>query len=193
MARKRLSDLLREEAQKPADPTSEAVATSSDEAVENGEDAIALAELHEALKKAQHHENELEQQVLSLKTDLKAQTTTAKKLQTQLQTVEQRNHQLETELAEVKQTALQLADVNSQLKQELEALKLAQKPKTSEATTKPMAASIKPAKSAPSLATKPLTQQEVLRRQADSLAHPIFPAAEKTPGQFSEQDLGWVD
>lgn len=212
MARKRLSDLLREEVQKPTDAAAETEADgqaaiappapassskrSSQAAAPPADAALTakIAELQQALEAAKQQETDLKQEVADLKADLKAQTATTKKLQTQLEAAEQRSHQLGTELAEAKQTALQLADSNSQLKQELDALKHAQKPATLATASKPATPAVKPSEPTQSLAAKPLTQQEILRRrQADSLAHPIFPTTEKSPGQFSDQDIGWVD
>ncbi|MBF2026788.1 MAG: hypothetical protein IGS48_08480 [Oscillatoriales cyanobacterium C42_A2020_001] len=221
MARKRLSDLLREEANKPADGGAETGAdeqaaiaqptssnssknnptkiseTPSSKATSSPANAALnskIAELQQALETAKQHENDLKHQVTDLKADLKTQTAATKKLQTQLETVEQRNHQLETELAEAKQTVLQLADGNSQLKQEIDSLKHAHKPTTLAAPSKPATPAVKSNESAQSLAARPLTQQEILRRrQADSLAHPVFPTTDKSPGHLSEQDMGWVD
>jgi len=208
MARKRLSDLLREEVKKP----SEASASPEPEVKEGPEKTKQPPEQEATASKVMPNEpsveatgpspreTELEKQIADLKAELKQQTTAAKKLQTNLEHTEKRYQQLETELAEAKQTALQLADNNAQLKQELDTLKQSQKPQQmpssvptkSVASAKPVPASA----STPSRETSsshPLTQQEVLRRrQADSLAHPMFPAG-NSPGHLSEQDLGWVD
>ncbi|MDX2243067.1 MAG: hypothetical protein NW224_20495 [Leptolyngbyaceae cyanobacterium bins.302] len=204
MARKRLSDLLREEVQKPAEATSTEVPVTAPtkEAVEAAETAIAANNHAAELEAAKQRETELNQQIThlnqqltDLKTELKTQTASTKKLQTSLEKAEQRSQQLESELTEAKQTALQLADSNAELKHQIEAIK--QSPMARSTIAKPAAPV---AKSPPAAkpnpadkpATKPLSQQEVLRRQADSLAHPIFPIG-KTPGQFTDQDLGWFD
>jgi len=196
MARKRLSDLLREEVQKPTEGTPE---PEKAEAV--GEE-IAIAtngQAPELVAAAQYRETELIQQIADLKqqlTDLQAEVKTqvaaTKKLQTSLEKAEKRNHQLETELAETKHAALQLADSNAELKQQLDTLNQTQSAKTPAPVAKPTLTPT-PKPDDTKLAAKPLTQQEVLRRrQADSLAHPMFPAG-KAPGQFSDQDLGWFD
>lgn len=196
MARKRLSDLLREEVKKP----SEAASTEEPAAKEHPPDAPSSSPAAEIALPAPDPpatpDLELQQHVADLQAELKQQTSSAKKLQTNLEKLEKRNQQLETELAEAKQTVLQLADNNAQLKQELEALQRSQRPPqpTQPVATKPVvAAKPVPAPAPKSSGAHPLTQQEVLRRrQADSLAHPMFPAG-NTPGHLSEQDLGWVD
>jgi len=195
MARKRLSDLLREEVQKPTEGKPE---PEQPEVVEKQEKAIATNDSSK-LESAQQREAELNhqitnlnQQISDLKTELETQTTSTEKLQTNLETTQQRNHQLETELAQVKQTALQLAESNAQLKAQLQQHQeaaQAQPKRTVAPVSKPVAPASKPDDK---LAARPLTQQEILRRQADSLAHPIFPTG-NNPGQLSEQDIGWVD
>lgn len=196
MARKRLSDLLREEVQKPTEaPELEPVETE----VKEEKEAIATDEHSLELEAAQQREAELTQQVADLnqqitdlKTEAKTQATTTQKLQASLEDAAQRHHQLETELTETKQAALQLADSNAQLKQQLEALKQSQPLKPTAPVAK-FAPATTPKSDDTKLASKPLSQQEVLRRrQSESLAHPMFPNG-KAPGQFSDQDLGWFD
>lgn len=208
MARKRLSDLLREEVQKPGDATTiapaPAIAPVAAELVEpdapapNGQSSEVTALAQQAA--------DLQQQLEDLKTDLKQQAAATKKLQTQLEQVEKRNHQLETELAEAKQTALQLADNNAQLQQDLKTLQQARsqpqptpvQPLAKQPLAKQPPAATKSVASPPPAVAKPaasgtLSQQEILRRrQAESLAHPMFPAG-NAPGYLSEQDMGWVD
>lgn len=188
MARKRLSDLLREEVQKPADTPSTPDETAP--TAPSQSEASATTSSHAAeLAAAHQRETDLQTQVANLKADLKNQTATTKKLQTNLEKAEQRAQQLEAELAEVKQTALQLAESNSRLQAEVATLQRSQPAKTPAPAPPPPP----PPTAKPELTAKPLTQQEVLRRrQADSLAHPMFPTG-KSPGQFTEQDLGWVD
>lgn len=207
MARKRLSDLLREEAQKPGEvadtenQTSDAIAatkpaTPIKETVQlESAQSASNAALQPAIEAANQREADLNQQLAIVQADLKTQTNAAQTLDVELKQAQTRNHDLETELATAKQTVLQLAAANAHLKQELEQLKQPQ-PTNSSAKLPPLAAkpsapfersSVKPS------AAKSLTQQEILRRrQADSLAHPVFPN-EKSVGQFFEQDLGWVD
>ncbi len=229
MARKRLSDLLREEAQKPPEVETEAVSLV-DEA-EDGQEAIAppaktsrskpaaqtaaqtaaakavvvtpdplILELKTALEEAKDRESDYQQEILDLKAEVKAQTAIAQKLQTSLEKTEHQRQQLEEELAEAKQTALQLAATNSQLKQEQadrkqeQAQKQAQLAESKAAESKAAeskSASQKLAPTKPPASSGTISQQEILRRQRQSLVHPVFPG--KQPGHISEQDIGWVD
>lgn len=214
MARKRLSDLLREEVQKPTenqpelDPPNgvdaELVEAAPPDAIATNEHAAELqaAQQREATLKQQiadltQHVADLTQQLADLKAEAKTQAPVTKKLQASLEKAEQRNSHLDAELTEAKQTALQLADRNAQLQQQLETLQKnqpthLQSTKASPPTTRSTPGS-QPQSEDRKLATKPLSQQEVLRRrQADSLAHPMFPAG-KSPGQLTDQDIGWVD
>lgn len=155
--------------------------------------ADPTAQLKADLEQAKNQETELKQQITRLETELKEQAGSTQQLQTQLQQVEAHTHQLETELSEAKHTVLQLVEVNTQLKQDLESFKARSltQPAASPPPAKPLQEETKPARSAhPSPPV--LSQQEILRRQQESLAHPVFPAG-PAPGHLSERDLGWVD
>lgn len=227
MARKRLSDLLREEVKKTTDGESETPDASEVENNPNNDSAASktkgfsksskakasseaataesttslqadadakVAELQAALEQSQKREETLQQEISHLKADLKAQTTAAKDLQTNLKEIEAENQQLEAELTKVKQTALQLADSNAELKQQLEQQRVEQQPKKNlpAQATKSSSAPLAPTTNKPANSSA-LSQQEILRRrQADSLAHPVFPS-EKPPGAISDRDLGWFD
>lgn len=241
MVRKKLSDMLREEAQKPAEIPSDESSMGQGEAasaappppatthrrtatgsrtktsqsstaakqvdskeVDSEEKATAIAAevntLKAELAAAIQQTDELNQQASELRAELEHQLATAKKLQTASEKTERRSQQLETELSAAKQTILQLVEVNSQLKQDLIA-----KPAVAihemtpkEIVSPPVQSLSKPLSTIPAeakkntLAATPLSQQELLRRQKKSLAHPVFPAG-NPPGHLSEQDLGWVD
>jgi len=243
MVRKRLSDMLREEAQKPVETESESAltdqapvssagaaqskpaakpkstttgsraASASQSSIAAKAEATAIApevtRLKAELETAAKQVADLNQQITDLKAELGNQSTAAKKLQTNSEKAEQRSQQLETELSEAKQTILQLAEVNSQLKQDLTAKPTAAIPETlaklSTGLRREIAPPLKtlpatlptvPAEANPAEAKKntrtALSQQDLLRRQQKSLAHPVFPAG-NPPGHLSEQDLGWVD
>lgn len=228
MARKRLSDLLREEVQKPTEADTappEAVDAPTIEieaevAAEPATDKTTKSEPAKATKKtpaktakpdganpaaesitalqteidtlttalttSENRVGELQKEIAALQAELQAKTTETQTLTSQLDKATQQARSLEQELAEAKQTILQLAETNTQLQA-----------KQQTAIAPPAARPTTPAKPAPStgkLTNSPLSQQEIIhRRQAESLAHPIFPSTDKTPGQLSEQDLGWVD
>ncbi len=210
MARKRLSDLLREEVKKPTegaaatvpDPTAgvangvqkTAPTEQTDVEQRSAESGKPAEDLAAELAVAQQREQELQQQLADLQAQLKQQAASEKKLQASLDKTEKHNQQLAAELAEAKQTILQLAENNAQLKQELETLQST--PKAAPSTKPPAIAKSEPKPSLPATrdqSAQPLTQQEILRRrQADSLAHPVFPIG-KSPGQVSDQEIGWFD
>lgn len=79
----------------------------------------AIRELKAALEDAHQKEADLHERVTELQTSLHAQKTFVEKLQEQLQ----RTSQMKTELENAKKAALQLAQTNTQLMQELEALR----------------------------------------------------------------------
>jgi len=151
MARKRIGDLLRQEAEKSPDAGTEPVIeVAAEELIE--EDAKALeelridtpkktpasdtsptkaeleatvAELKAALEQgsqlelAHQHEGSLQQQVTDLQAELSEQKKLVHKLQHELEKVKP----IKTELEQAKKAALQLADANSQLIEEVNALK----------------------------------------------------------------------
>jgi predicted RNase H-like nuclease (RuvC/YqgF family) len=196
MARKRLGDLLREEATKtetaqPAAKTIEVAAAVVQEASSTssppqsagktpakkdaqvsdaGHDAAVNAQLQADLEQARQNEAALQQQVTNLQEKLD-------QAQQQVQSLQQAVNQLEglkAELDQAKATALQLAETNASLMKDLEGLRQVSRT---------------PVEVYPTA----LSPQETMRRQqAASLAHPMFPAG-SMPGQLSNQDLGWVD
>ncbi|PZV16778.1 MAG: hypothetical protein DCF22_04535 [Leptolyngbya sp.] len=238
MVRKRLSDMLREEAQKPVETESAPASTAQVDATSNTTQskpaskrrstttgsqtaatppssaskdtvskekvtaiAVEVTSLKAELETAAKQITDLNQQVADLKAGLEDQITASKKLHPTLAKAEKRNQQLEIELSEAKQTILQLVEVNSQLKQDLAVKQqavaipetnlrgVAAPPKKSLPEPSPIVPA-EPKKS--TLASATSTHQEFLRRQQQSLAHPVFPAG-NSPGHLSDQDLGWVD
>jgi regulator of replication initiation timing len=178
---------------------------------ESIEKAIALAaeltstahrKLETDLAAAHTREADLQQQITDLKADLKAHTGDTKKLQTNLEVAEQRIHQLQAELDDTKQTALQLAETNTHLQSTLDQLKTpaatpaARAPQSSapQSSAPQPLATTKPAnKPAEQQLTRNLSQQEIIRRkQAQSLAHPVFPNS-PLPSQTGDGDIGWFD
>jgi myosin heavy subunit len=154
-------------------------------------------QLEAELSAAKTREHDLAQQLADLKTELKSSTTSAKKLQTSLDVAEQRIHQLQAELDDTKQTTLQLSETNAQLQTTIDTLKTQSAKSPSTPPRQPAPLSRQPA-AAPPAAAKPapsgtLSQQDIIRRrQADSLAHPVFPTG-KLPSQSSDSDIGWFD
>ncbi|NJP08347.1 MAG: hypothetical protein HC866_01810 [Leptolyngbyaceae cyanobacterium RU_5_1] len=220
MARKRLSDLLREEAQKPADSQADAVAVNTPEI--NSDSTTATAKTSTRTSKTTSSakppgDNALEQS--STQSTLDADVI---ELKNALEEAEQREAELKKQVAELKadlknqtasekrlQTSLEkAAQRNQDLETELAeakqtALQLAEANSQLKQTLdippkqvpqKQEAKSLQPAdQPTQPPPPAPLTQQEMIRRRQErSLAHPIFPTG-KPPGQLSEQDLGWVD
>jgi DNA repair exonuclease SbcCD ATPase subunit len=213
MARKRLSDLLREEVQKgdavpvveaaqvPAKPASkrQKAATPSRKPTSNGTKATVaepveaeilevetpseLSNAKAALERSQQREAALKQENSALQQELDRKEAQIHSLQADLEKAQS----FRTELDKAKQDALHLAEENSRLVAELQSLK-EQTPKTTPVQAKPA-----PVEAAPPPAESALTPSERLRRQQiRSLAHPVFPAG-SSPGQLSDLDLGWVD
>lgn len=202
MARKRLSDLLREEAQKSTDGEAEGASGTSNgkrrstaaarsrkpaeqppapskpvesaEANRSGREE-ELDELKAALERSQARETTLQQELATLQSALDTQEALAKTLKSDLAKVDS----LKIELEQAKKAALQLAEENTKLREELHSVH----------TPQPRA-DISTPTAEPSTA---LVQREILvKRQAESLNHPIFPSGD-SPGRLSDQDLGWVD
>lgn len=221
MARKRLSDLLREEAQKPSESEDGASSqeangrrkstTSSRSRKQPGESVakskpveptestpvpetgVEMRQVKDALERSQQRETSLKQEIAELQNTLGNQESLVKSLKSDLAKVEA----LKTELEAAKKTALQLAEENTRLRQALEASKPQPAPTPQPAPIpQPSPSQPNPAKAATpssSEASAALTQKEIIiKRQTESLAHPIFPVG-KSPGQLSDQDLGWVD
>ncbi|MBV8886213.1 MAG: hypothetical protein JO235_19775 [Chroococcidiopsidaceae cyanobacterium CP_BM_RX_35] len=178
MARRRLGDLLKQEADKPRDSEPEAVRQEEQEAKPSdlevtlpdqppAPDATTVSvseqrliatttelektvtELKAALQAAQKQETSYQQRIASLQSDLKKQKTSLDRLQAELRQAEQ----IKAELKQVKTELLQLSEANSKLPQASHALK-----KSAENKSK------------------------------YNLIHPNF-----EPTKFSNADIGWVD
>lgn len=134
MTKKRLEDLLREEAGKPHDSETEALPemkslseTNADPLPINGpatsrpkrtnptkaELETTVSELEEALDTAHQNENSLQQQVADLQSELQEQKTLVEKLQEVLE----HSDQLKAELEEAKAVILRLSATNSKTTQ----------------------------------------------------------------------------
>ncbi len=139
MVRKRIGDLLREEAQQPVDregapateehrqtqpdgedkeqlqpvniPTKSRQRSTANKTANKTESEISVDELKALLQSAKETESSLQEQI----TDLKSQLQEQKKLMKELQTQSSQEKQLKSELEEAKKTILQLAESNSQL------------------------------------------------------------------------------
>ncbi len=208
MARKRLSDLLREEVGKPTDTdatemeqttasvhssqtrrsarkTSQSRSQSSTSAPKSESQNTLIAELKTALTQAEEREDSLKQELSALKDELKECKAQIKALQTK----QKRSADLEKELEQAKTTLLQLAEVNTNLQQALEAYQNPVKPSPSPlAKLAPHTDTLSDTVNDPIAARKEMMRQ----RQQAALAHPVFP--DKPPsGSLNDQDLGWVD
>lgn len=154
MAKKNLSDLLQEEAQKftpqvgdtAIEVTAQAVVEEHFSTTEDSTPAanrrtnptkadleVTIKELTTTLEKSQKKEVSLREQISDLKADLSTQNTLVERLT--------------TELHETKKTALQLAESNSQLIAEIEVLKKPQEPVKETAKQISKSLSINPKKS----------------------------------------------
>lgn len=219
MARKQLSDLLREEASKgdanqseetpdaaaeakpagnrrrttskstakstrgssnkAADENSSAASPLDESAPDTATPTVPEAMLHEvktALEQSQQREATLQKQLTVLQSQLDEQIALVKSLQADVQRAES----LKTEIDEAKAAAVRLAESNTQLTQELEALRTNSASKSTSASALP----------AP-IAHHHITPQEVAQQQARSLSHPVFPNA--SPPASTEPDVGWMD
>lgn len=205
MARKRLSDLLREEAQKPAEErdtasseevdgerrstpssrsrkqagasTAKSKPTEPVETPTTSETGEELGQVKDALERSQQRETSLKQEVTELQNLLGKQEALVKSLKSDLAKIEG----LKTELEQAKKAALQLAEENTRLRQESE-----------DSQSQPEPEKVVAPPPSPE-ASSTLTQKEmIIKRQTESLAHPVFPVG-KSPGYLSDQDLGWVD
>jgi len=179
MARRRLTDLLREEAQKPEDADEAAAQPASDsdtapsEALKEAEKTIA--QLKANLGKSQQREAALESQVADLQEQVEDQQKLVKSLRADLK----RTDTLKQDLEEARKDALQLAEANTKLAQELADLK---KPAEKPAEKPPE----KPAAIVPASA-----QTAIRRHQVYSIARPVFP--NEPPVQPGTLDTGWMD
>ncbi|MBW4664934.1 MAG: hypothetical protein KME01_12170 [Chroococcus sp. CMT-3BRIN-NPC107] len=175
MVRKRIGDLLREEAQQPA-AREEAPVTEANNAQTNQNEEVeeklppettskistelenTVDELKKLLQAAQKTETSLQTQITELKSQLQEQ----KKLVKELQAQASQEKQLKTELEEAKKTILKLAEVSS----------------------KPTAKA-SPAKQETQLAKAKSTRTEKLPNYSDPSERPNTTLANK--------DIGWFD
>jgi predicted RNase H-like nuclease (RuvC/YqgF family) len=215
MARKRLSDLLREEANKPeesetdiptaadagrrtnsrsvkqegaAAPASASKTAAAKRSASTAQKAQAESEALKAVQeRAQQQEAAFQQQIADLQAELDQQIALTRSLKADLEKIEP----LKAELEQAKKVALQIAEENTRLNQALKAAQEQKVPAASQkvsATSQPATSQKVPTASSTGLATR----ESIQRQQARSLAHPIFPT-DPLPGQISDQDLGWVD
>lgn len=204
MARKRLSDLLREEVQKPTDNDANTLASDNGKQKSAGsarsrkpaagitpqpkaaapaetkspESEAELKELKLELERSQQREASLKQELEALQTSLDQQDSLVKTLKADLSKADS----LKGELEQAKKAALQLAEENTQLR---ETINSAKQQKPAEVAAPPPKPTATPHHTA-------LSQSEIMKRQTASLTHPVFPVG-KSPGYLSDQDLGWVD
>lgn len=212
--KKRLSDLLRDEAQRSPDTESieevvdlaadttlaetepldetdvSAVNTSSRTKRTNPTKAeleTTLTELQAALQAAQIREEHLGQQIANLQLELQEQKTLVHNLQP---TLEQTN-QLKTELEQAKKVILQLSEINSKSTPSAIAPK-----KESQANSKPtQSAAITPRKEsrdfrAQNLNLKKLPQHSIQPHQS---LEPNPPDSHGSNTKLSNKDIGWFD
>lgn len=185
MARRRLSDLLREEANKPSDDS--AAAAEAEPSTEAAKEPIApKATPTKATTAAKSRltkqpaapaetkpmttttqDESLQQQISELTAALEAQTATAKQLQTELEQM----HSLKTELEQTRKELHKLTDANAKLTEELKAVHSQKTPTETSALV-------------PSKAKAP---QEL------KLGTPPSSAAQENPLSSFNRDVGWFD
>lgn len=217
MARKRLSDLLRQEVKKPLE-TENSETTANAEGLESPPEASepeeptldatpkpvepvespTLAEpmpepvnpLESVVTELKADLEQSQQQVRSLEqqiADLQTQLTTQTDLIKTLQVDQQQISKLKAELKQAKATALKLAETNTKLTADLTALQQQAKQAPKPEEKVPSAQRA----TTPSSST-PLKQEIIHKQQMQTLTHPMFPN-KSLPGHLSDQDLGWVD
>jgi chromosome segregation ATPase len=138
MTKRRLTDLLREEAQKTSENQDSSVVEAAvpinqpaKAMVKTVEPAIAhdpadlklIAELKATLEKTQKSEAALKQQVTELKQDLKTNLTATEKLHAEMTQLSQAKIEIETDRNQVKKDNLRLAEANIQLTAEIDQIK----------------------------------------------------------------------
>lgn len=184
MARRRLSDLLREEANKSSDDSATAAEAepSPEVAKEPSEPKATPTKATTAAKSRSTRQTaapadtktmtttqdeSLQQQVAELTAALEAQTATTRQLQTELEQM----HSLKTELEQVRKEMHKLTEANAKLTKELkEAQTHKSGPETSALAT-----------------TKPAASKEL------NLAPPPPSAAPENPLASFNRDVGWFD
>lgn len=132
MSRKNLSDLVREELQKPAeaDPSSQTEPQTEDNSAETSaartkrltkaDLEVMIQELQAGLKAAEAKETSLQQQIVELQQALEQRDVPAPVAEIDAAGVSEK---LKAELETAKQDALLLAEANEKLNQEIKALK----------------------------------------------------------------------
>ncbi|MBW4638103.1 MAG: hypothetical protein KME05_07670 [Gloeocapsa sp. UFS-A4-WI-NPMV-4B04] len=214
MNKKRLSDLLRDEAQKSPDESIEEVVNnlevditlpeteSLDETLDEhspvnttsrtkrtnptkAELETTLTELQEALQAAQMREESLGQQVVDLQLELQEQKLLVKTLQPILE----QTNQLKTELEQAKKVILQLSEINSKSTQSAITPK-----KEAQVNYKPTQSAITPKKEsefrAQNLNLKKLPHHSI---QPPQSLEPNPPDSPGSNSKLSNKDIGWFD
>lgn len=117
MARRRIGDMLREEAQKSLEPEVETDQSDRDPAQESPPEIKlekTVTELKELLLEAQQRENSLQEEIADLQSDLEEQKTLVQKLQADLG----RTNQFKADLEQARKVILQLSEANSKFTEE---------------------------------------------------------------------------
>ncbi|MBC7971838.1 MAG: hypothetical protein H7Z11_17225 [Verrucomicrobia bacterium] len=199
MARRRLSDLLREEANKPSeDATAAGAEPSTDEPdaenLDTAEESVTIASSappkastaakHTAAKRtaatpqepsAQQQDETVLQQIADLTSALDTQKVTVETLQTELEQM----HGLKTELEQTRKDMRQLTDANAKLTQELKTLQT-KKPALDSSASPETAKAYKPQEL--KLAPAPVEPGQTAHVEASG--HPL--------NSFN-RDVGWFD
>jgi DNA repair ATPase RecN len=150
----------------------------------------SLLGLKVELEQATQREELMQRQVDELQRQLVAVGDRLKTVQAELDDCKA----LPAKLAQSEETIRQLAQANTQLNQDLEALQAKSAAKAqSKSQPKAPAADIPP-QTKPANAKAALSPQQsaLVQHQRQMLAHPVFPD-KKLPGQMADQDLGWFD
>lgn len=216
MNKKRLSDLLRDEAEKSPETESieevvnnlEVDTTLSDiepldETLDEhspvnttsrarrtsptkAELETTLTELQEALQAAQMREESLGQQIADLQLELQEQKLLVKNLQPILE----QTNQLKTELEQAKKVILQLSEINSASTQSAIAPK-----KESQANSKPTQSAITPRKESRDFRAQNLNLKKLPHHsiQPPQSLEPNPPDSPGSNSKLSNKDIGWFD
>lgn len=148
----------------------------------------SLIALKVELEQSSQREELLQRQISELQRQLAAASDHLKTVQAELDA----DKRLTAKLAQSEETIRQLAQANTKLTQDLEALQAKSLSKTqTKAQSSRFPSQTKPANTD---AKPPLSPQQsaLVQRQRQMLAHPVFPD-KKLPGQMADQDLGWFD
>ncbi|MGH2413408.1 MAG: hypothetical protein ACRDEA_06900 [Microcystaceae cyanobacterium] len=198
MTKKRLSDLLREEAQKV--PESEATATDSTEPEEANPSAKTPAtsnrsrktikELTTELEAAREHANSLQEKVTELESELAKQKTLIKKLQTQSEQTEQLQATLEEQKILVSKLYAELQQVEA-AKSQIEVQKQ---------QIEKLSAELEKAQQEPLLQEEPEPVESLKLALKNNSSNKLalrlsgrFIASEQSSTRLSNEDIGWFD